>query len=130
MRPLNLCTGVSVLPEAECSIAVSSPSRPQEMTPLAGTGAGPFAGHRVLALGAISLFSIVLDAGVVADQTLGRRAVILLPPPGRRTSLNGLFTAGFFIGGRSRGGSDGAGLDSWGLVGDLRGGSRVRPSRR
>jgi len=98
MRPLNLCTGVSVLPEAECSIAVSSPSRPQEMTPLAGTGAGPFAGHRVLALGAISLFSIVLDAGVVADQTLGRRAVILLRPQavGR---LNGLFTAGFFIGG-------------------------------
>jgi predicted MFS family arabinose efflux permease len=70
---------------------------------IAGTaGAGWFGfsldAHPMLALGALVLAAIVIDAGVVGDQTLGRRAVNMLDPAAR-SRLNGLFVGVFFIGG-------------------------------
>jgi len=41
---------------------------------------------------------MLLDVGVIGNQTLGRRAVNLLNPAARGR-LNGLFTGSFFIGG-------------------------------
>jgi predicted MFS family arabinose efflux permease len=51
-----------------------------------------------LALGLLVLAALVLDLGVIGDQTLGRRAVNLLcaAAPGR---LNGVYTGLFFVGG-------------------------------
>lgn len=51
-----------------------------------------------LAIGAMMLAALVLDLGVVGDQTLGRRAINMIHPEARGR-LNGLFTGGFFIGG-------------------------------
>jgi predicted MFS family arabinose efflux permease len=48
-----------------------------------------------LVLAAVCAF--FLDAGVIADQTLGRRAVNLLPPE-IRGRVNGLYTGLFFVG--------------------------------
>ncbi|WP_206956363.1 MFS transporter [Trinickia acidisoli] len=48
-----------------------------------------------LALAAASAF--LLDAGVIADQALGRRAINLLAPE-TRGRVNGLFTGLFFVG--------------------------------
>ena len=42
--------------------------------------------------------AVLLDIGVVGDQTLGRRAVNLLQPTARGR-INGLFVGIFFIGG-------------------------------
>ena len=50
------------------------------------------------ALGLLAACAILLDVGVVGDQTLGRRAVNLLRPE-VRGRLNGLFTGIFFLGG-------------------------------
>lgn len=49
-------------------------------------------------LGLLVLATLLLDFGVVGDQTLGRRAVNLLRPDARGR-INGLFTGVFFIGG-------------------------------
>jgi predicted MFS family arabinose efflux permease len=49
-------------------------------------------------LGLLAAAAIVLDLGVIGDQTLGRRAVNLTCPPARGR-LNGLYTGLFFIGG-------------------------------
>lgn len=57
--------------------------------------------------------AVLLDIGVTADQTLGRRAVTLLQPEARGR-LNGLFVGLFFLGGAL--GSAGAGL-AWALGG-------------
>ena len=65
---------------------------------LAGTGVGPLGDHWLLGLAVLSLASIVLDVGVVADQTLGRRAILLLRPDAAGR-LNGLFTGSAFVGG-------------------------------
>jgi len=65
---------------------------------LAGTRGSPLATHRWTALGLMSAASILMDLGVVADQTLGRRAMILLRPEAAGR-LNGLFTGSFFVGG-------------------------------
>ncbi|RKP44328.1 MFS transporter [Trinickia fusca] len=54
--------------------------------------------HRVLALGLLVASAATLDAGVVTDQTLGRRAINLMNPAARGR-LNGLFVGIFFVGG-------------------------------
>jgi MFS family permease len=51
-----------------------------------------------VALALLAVAAILLDVGVVGDQTLGRRAVNLLRPE-MRGRLNGLFTGLFFLGG-------------------------------
>lgn len=51
-----------------------------------------------VALTGLVLGIILLDIGVVGDQTLGRRAVNLLQPEAR-ARLNGLFVGIFFLGG-------------------------------
>lgn len=48
-------------------------------------------------LGLMVAAAILLDLGVIADQTLGRRAINLLRPE-TRGRLNGLFTGLFFLG--------------------------------
>lgn len=85
---------------------------------LAGiAGAGWFgvdiAKHAHLALAAMVVSAIVLDAGAVGDQTLGRRAVNMLDPAAR-SRLNGLFVGVFFIGGGA--GAVAAGV-AWGIAG-------------
>ncbi|WP_266158272.1 MFS transporter [Dyella silvatica] len=70
---------------------------------LAGSaGAGwfgmPIAEHPQLALGLLVIAAILLDAGAVGDQTLGRRAINMLDP-NARSRLNGLFVGVFFVGG-------------------------------
>ncbi|RAO75341.1 MFS transporter [Dyella jiangningensis] len=56
------------------------------------------AAHPRVALGLLVLAAIVIDAGAIGDQTLGRRAVNMLDPAAR-SRLNGLFVGVFFIGG-------------------------------
>src|SRR5262249_56491378 len=51
-----------------------------------------------LSLGLLAGAAIVLDLGVIGDQTLGRRAVTLACPQAR-SRLNGLYTGLFFVGG-------------------------------
>ncbi|HEV7777138.1 MAG TPA: MFS transporter [Luteibacter sp.] len=70
---------------------------------LAGVaGAGWFGfdmtAHRTAALGLLVVVAIVLDAGAIGDQTLGRRAINMLDPSAR-SRLNGLFVGVFFLGG-------------------------------
>ncbi|MBU9438598.1 MFS transporter [Burkholderia multivorans] len=54
--------------------------------------------HRGLALALLAGGAALLDAGVIVDQTLGRRAINLLNPAARGR-LNGLFVGLFFVGG-------------------------------
>ncbi|CAN7172655.1 MFS transporter [Trinickia sp. LjRoot230] len=65
-------------------------------------GAGWFgfepSSHRIAALVILVVGAATLDAGVVTDQTLGRRAINLLNPAARGR-LNGLFVGIFFVGG-------------------------------
>jgi predicted MFS family arabinose efflux permease len=70
---------------------------------LAGAaGAGWFgfvpAARPGISLGMLAVAAIVLDLGVIGDQTLGRRAVNLACPQARGR-LNGLYTGLFFVGG-------------------------------
>lgn len=67
---------------------------------IAGAGWGGFdaAAHPALALALLVGGAATLDAGVITDQTLGRRAVNLLNPAARGR-LNGLFVGIFFVGG-------------------------------
>ena len=70
---------------------------------LAGAaGAGWFsfdpAARPGLSIGLLAAAAIVLDLGVIGDQTLGRRAVNLACPQARGR-LNGLYTGLFFVGG-------------------------------
>src|SRR5262249_39531786 len=51
-----------------------------------------------LSLGMLAAAAIVLDLGVIGDQTLGRRAVNLACPQARGR-LNGLYIGLFFVGG-------------------------------
>lgn len=66
----------------------------------AGAGWGGFspATHPALALGLLVAGAAALDAGVITDQTLGRRAINLINPA-MRGRLNALFVGIFFIGG-------------------------------
>ena len=81
---------------------------------LAALGGGM--GERGPSLPILLLAAILLDLGVIADQTLGRRAVNLLRPEARGR-INGLFTGLFFLG--SAGGSALSGLvwTAWGWGG-------------
>ena len=54
--------------------------------------------HRYLALGLLVTAAIVIDAGAIGDQTIGRHAINMLAPEAR-SRLNGLFVGVFFIGG-------------------------------
>ena len=51
-----------------------------------------------LSMGLLAAAAIMLDLGVIGDQTLGRRAVNLACPQARGR-LNGLYTGLFFVGG-------------------------------
>jgi len=66
----------------------------------AGAGWGGFSpsAHPVLALMLLATGAAALDAGVIADQTLGRRAINLINPAARGR-LNALFVGIFFVGG-------------------------------
>jgi predicted MFS family arabinose efflux permease len=55
-------------------------------------------GMPLLSLILMGMSAVLLDAGVIGDQTLGRRAINLLQPEARGR-LNGLFTGFFFVGG-------------------------------
>src|SRR5262249_27298057 len=73
---------------------------------LAGAaGAGWFgfdpAARPRLSLGLLAVAAILLDLGVIGDQTLGRRAVNLACPQARGR-LNGLYTGLFFVRGGAR----------------------------
>ncbi|MGL4285580.1 MAG: MFS transporter, partial [Phreatobacter sp.] len=78
----------------------------------AWAGAAPH-GDPVAMLVLMGASAVLLDVGVTADQTLGRRAVTLLQPEARGR-LNGLFVGLFFLGGAI--GSATAGL-AWALGG-------------
>jgi predicted MFS family arabinose efflux permease len=67
---------------------------------VAGSGWGEFSAsvHPRLAVAMLVAGAAALDAGVVTDQTLGRRAINLVNPAARGR-LNGLFVGVFFIGG-------------------------------
>ncbi|HET6555371.1 MAG TPA: hypothetical protein VFG49_17725, partial [Dyella sp.] len=85
---------------------------------LAGIAGGGWLGfdvaaHSRVALALLVLAAIVIDAGAIGDQTLGRRAVNMLDPAAR-SRLNGLFVGVFFIGGGA--GAVAAG-SAWALAG-------------
>jgi predicted MFS family arabinose efflux permease len=67
---------------------------------MAGAGWAGFSAsaHPVLAVALLVAGAAALDAGVVTDQTLGRRAINLMNPAARGR-LNGLFVGVFFVGG-------------------------------
>jgi predicted MFS family arabinose efflux permease len=69
--------------------------------------------HRGLAIALLVIGAAALDAGVVTDQTLGRRAINLLNPAARGR-LNGLFVGVFFIGGAAGASAAGA---AWAWMG-------------
>ena len=83
-------------------------------------GAGWFGfsaeGHRTLAIALLVAGAATLDAGVVTDQTLGRRAINLLNPAARGR-LNGLFVGMFFVGGALGASIAGAGWAAQGWSG-------------
>ena len=56
------------------------------------------AARPTLALTGLAAAALIVDTGVIADQTLGRRAVNLLRPEARGR-VNGLYTGLFFVGG-------------------------------
>ncbi|MGK9235326.1 MFS transporter [Inquilinus limosus] len=64
---------------------------------LAGLAGGAWTGW-VPSLGLLAAAAVLLDAGVAADQILGRHAINTLRPEARGR-LNGLYTGLFFIGG-------------------------------
>ncbi|MDR3397380.1 MAG: MFS transporter [Pandoraea sp.] len=82
---------------------------------VAGAGWGGFspAAHPGLALGLLVAGAASLDAGVITDQTLGRRAINLLNPSARGR-LNALFVGIFFVGGAIGAALSGA---AWAMAG-------------
>jgi hypothetical protein len=69
--------------------------------------------HPRVALGLLVAAAILIDAGAIGDQTLGRRAINMLDPA-MRSRLNGLFVGVFFVGGGA--GAAGAGA-VWAIAG-------------
>jgi predicted MFS family arabinose efflux permease len=70
---------------------------------LAGLAGAPWFGFDPIArpassLALLAMSAVVLDLGVIGDQTLGRRAVNLVNPEARGR-INGLYTGIFFLGG-------------------------------
>jgi predicted MFS family arabinose efflux permease len=82
---------------------------------VAGAGWGGFSAsdHLVLAVAMLVLGAAALDAGVVTDQTLGRRAINLMDAAARGR-LNGLFVGVFFVGGSLGAALSGA---AWAMAG-------------
>lgn len=83
---------------------------------LAGVAGSPWAASllpRAALITAMGVAAILLDAGTIADQALGRHAVNLLRADARGR-INGLYTGVFFIGGAA--GSAVAGV-AWAWVG-------------
>ena len=68
------------------------------LTLAAWAGSSQAAGTPLLSLVLMGVGAVLLDVGVVGDQTLGRRAINLLQPEARGR-LNGLFVGLFFLGG-------------------------------
>ncbi|WP_158813432.1 MFS transporter [Methylocapsa sp. S129] len=64
----------------------------------AWAGSSQAVGTPLLSLILMGVSAVLLDIGVVGDQTLGRRAINLLQPEARGR-LNGLFVGLFFLGG-------------------------------
>lgn len=85
---------------------------------MAGAGWGGFSAsaHPVLAVAILVAGAAALDAGVVTDQTLGRRAINLMDPAARGR-LNGLFVGVFFVGGALGAALSGAAWASAGWTG-------------
>jgi len=85
---------------------------------IAGAGWGGFSAstHPVLAVAILVAGAAALDAGVVTDQTLGRRAINLMDPAARGR-LNGLFVGVFFVGGALGAALSGAAWASAGWTG-------------
>ena len=54
--------------------------------------------HRALALALLAFSAVLLDVGVIGDQTLGRRIVNLVRPDAQGR-VNGIYTGLFFVGG-------------------------------
>jgi predicted MFS family arabinose efflux permease len=82
---------------------------------VAGAGWGGFSAsaHPVLAVAMLVAGAAALDAGVVTDQTLGRRAINLMDAA-TRGRLNGLFVGVFFVGGALGAALSGA---AWAMAG-------------
>jgi predicted MFS family arabinose efflux permease len=82
---------------------------------VAGAGWAGFSAqaHPVMAIATLVLGAAALDAGVVTDQTLGRRAINLMDPAARGR-LNGLFVGTFFVGGAVGAALSGA---AWAMAG-------------
>ncbi|WP_198353816.1 MFS transporter [Sphingomonas sp. MA1305] len=83
---------------------------------LAYFGGEVFAGSRDTSLAFLLSAAIVLDLGVIADQTLGRRAINLIRPEARGR-INGLFTGLFFLGGAAGSALSGVVWSAWGWRG-------------
>lgn len=83
---------------------------------LAYLGGAVLIGSGTLALGVLLIAAILLDLGVIADQTLGRRAVNLVRPEARGR-MNGLFTGLFFLGGAAGSAISGFAWSAWGWTG-------------
>jgi predicted MFS family arabinose efflux permease len=71
---------------------------------------------RAWAIGIAAASAFLLDAGVIADQALGRRAINLLAPESRGR-INGLFTGLFFVGSAAGAAISGPVLASMGWLG-------------
>ena len=69
-----------------------------------------------LAIAIAAAAAFLLDAGVIADQALGRRAINLLAPESRGR-VNGVFTGLFFVGGAIGAALSGPTLASIGWLG-------------
>jgi predicted MFS family arabinose efflux permease len=67
---------------------------------------GTSAGSSNVALAILVTAAVMLDLGVIGDQTLGRRAINLLRPEARGR-VNGLFTGLFFLGAAAGSGASG-----------------------
>lgn len=83
---------------------------------LAHVGVAALSNNRSLSLGVMVLAAVILDLGVIADQTLGRRAINLLRPEARGR-MNGLFTGLFFLGGALGSALSGLVWNAWGWSG-------------
>jgi predicted MFS family arabinose efflux permease len=71
---------------------------------------------RGLTFALLAVSAFFLDSGVIADQTLGRRAINLLAPQSRGR-VNGLYTGLFFVGGALGATLAGPTLAHWGWLG-------------
>lgn len=83
---------------------------------LAYLGGTAMIGTDSVSLMVLLIAAILLDLGVIADQTLGRRAINLVRPEARGR-MNGLFTGLFFLGGAAGSALSGFAWNTWGWPG-------------